>query len=402
MSTLFVSHSVGDSAALIATAKSFIKKNSEHKIIVLAIGNAAEKKWNEALLSNAELKNSVFIKTLDSSLKNKAETTSLEADEFKTFQTAVLDPIIQEEKIENVLIGTPSQNKAGLAFQIAEYLSHHFKNDHLFIYNDYLFKENDHCYWETLERTKKWSQNVTHLVPLPKTRKVIHAINPSLQVEVVGHPSIDTSLSRGEVNKAHVQESLAIKGSQSLLFISGSKDLAKDKALLEALFQALEKDPNPELELRLGVHPGITDPNNYITGILNLIAQFPSINQHIKLFVKPSLITQLSLTHSNEKYILSSLFNSDDVAHIADGVASTPPSTLFTVAALQGKPAYYHEADKRSYLPSTSFLSGRDELPLFFTTMQKNRVRQPMSQTELGLSEKPFSEQMAEQFTFKN
>ena len=402
MNTLFVSHSVGDSAALIATAKSFIKEKYEHKIIVLAIGNAAEKKWNEALLSNDRLENSVFIKTLDPALKNKAETTSLEADEFKTFQTAVLDPIIQEEKIENVLIGTPSQNKAGFAFQIAEYLSHHFNNDHLFIYNDYLFKENDHCYWETLEKTKKWSKNVTHLVPLPKIQKVIHAINPSLQVKVVGHPSIDISLSKAQVNKDHVKESLLIKKTQSLLFISGSKDLSKDKALLEALFQALEKDPNPELELRLSVHPGITDPSNYITGVLNLIAQFPSINQHIKLFVKPSLMTQLQLTHSDKKYILSSLFNSDDVAHIADGVVSTPPSTLFTVAALQGKPAYYHEADKRSYLRSNSFLSGKDELPLFFSTMQKKRVPQPMSQIELGLSEKPFSEQMAEQFTFKN
>ena len=222
MNSLFVCHSTGDTHALIATAKALIKKNCNHKIAFLMIGDAAAKQWAALPVNSQSLS-----ETIPVALIKKSATDSLNKEDFAVVTSAILR-LIEKHKLTKALVGTPSLNRSNLAFQITEYLTQRFDNKHLFVYNDYLFKEKAHCYWKMLD--ENWAQEMTYLAEAP-------------------------------INKSVIRETLTVKDTKSLIFISGSKDLSQDKELLEALFQTLTENPKLELELRLGSHPGVVAAN---------------------------------------------------------------------------------------------------------------------------------------------
>lgn len=245
MNSLFLCHSEGDSNALFTTAEALLKKSKEHNVFFLIIGNRAKEKW-EGLPVDSMLKNLAITEVIPESLMQKSETSSLNEEDFASIKI-ILDRFIKKHKIANGLVGTPSQNKSGLAFQIAEELTQHFNNKHVFVYNDYLFEEKAHCYWQVINK-KGWGEKINCLVPLFATKEKVNTLNSSLEVNVVGHPSIDAALTEMPRNKGFVREELGINESGSLLFISGSKDLSEDRELLETLFQTLQKNLNPRLK----------------------------------------------------------------------------------------------------------------------------------------------------------
>jgi hypothetical protein len=390
MNSLFVCHSTGDSNALIATAKELIKKNSRHQIVFFIIGKAAIKQieqLKEASFLNLNVKANFVFHIIEDSLIAKSESAALTENDFESIKTDLIQ-LIKKYEITNALVGTPSLNHASLPFQMAEYLTNHFKEDHLLIYNDYLFKEKAHGYWNMLDQD--WAREITHLVPLPTAKNAITKINPFLRAEIVGHPAIDISLSEAPVNKKEIREALAVDEKQALIFISGSKNFSQDKDLLTSLFPLLEqasKESSFDFELRLGIHPGIADAKAYITEILSLINGFPTISQHIKLLVNPTSMDQLTLAKESRDTLLPTSLCSDDISHAADGLVSTSPATLFNQAVLQGKPAYCHEADKVSYLPSERAFQGKEKLPSFLFKLKKKETPKPMTRTEIGLAE---------------
>lgn len=283
------------------------------------------------------------------------------------------------------------------------------------IYNGYLFYEADHHYWRALNKGNTWSENINWLVPLSTTKKLIQEKNLSIKVEVVGHPSIDNVLSNAnfevddnqQILIKNKRQQLTINDTQSLLFISGSKDLAKDKLLLEALFQALEKTSNPKLELRLGIHPGIDNPNEYVSEILKSLEKFPLVNQQLKLLLKPSVASKIKQIE-HKAYVITTEMSGDEVANLADSVASTPPATLVSMAALQGKPVYYHEKEKLAYIQTIAsdsaecdqkkrLFAGDKEISLFFKAIEKKTLPKPITLLALGLKQ-PFVEAVCEKF----
>lgn len=391
MSILFISHSVGDSNALIATANASLKKNPSLKIIVLAIGKSASKQWDSELLNNPALKSSLSLEKIPETLLNKAETSPLDQTEFESFKT-LLDLLLEEKKIEKALIGTPSQNKAGLAFQIAKYLTQKLDNP-IFIYNDYLFKEPEHCFYDLFKANtdnKEWVNKVEFLVTLPAANEEIKKHDSNAQVNLVGHPSIDSALlsssSKESFEKTRIRASLEVKEEDCFLFISGSKNLEEDKFLLASLFNYLKKDPISNVKIGLGLHPGNDNPEKYISEILKLAQQFSPHNKCFKIIVNSEfLIRNKQLCEANNNDMVSSELNGNQLAEIADAVASTPPATLFTTAAVRGKFAYYHQAEKDSFLPKNRFFAGPQELLYFFNRIATKPEQKPMTRTELGL-----------------
>ena len=383
MASLFISHSVGDSDALIAVAKQLIKKCPDQQIIVLTIGKAAENKWQALLLSKPELK-TIIIKTLQQELQAKVELESLKNDIFENFKTTIIDPILTENEIENVLIGTPSQNKAGLVFQIAEYLTTRITGSKLFIYNDYLFKEPAHIFWEQL--SKEWSANINFLAPLPKAKTEMCEHNPSINVDIVGHPVFDWPKPSTDHD---LRSKLEVTQADTLLFISGSKDLEKDKILLESLLETLEKEQNCNVQIRMGMHPAVDKPENYVKEIIKCAKNFSFSNKQFKLLITPKLNTQFSEDYKD--YLITAEENGNTIIdRAADAVVSPSPATLINQAISQNKYAVYTE--KTAYIESSKLYNN---IAKFFKSVsEKDATQQPLTRSELGIPEESFTETM--------
>lgn len=296
MNSLFVCHSEGDSNALFTTAEALLKKSKEHNVFFLIIGNRAKEKW-KGLPVDSILRNLAITEAIPESLIKRSETSHLSEKDFDTIKI-ILDGFIKEHKIINGLVGIPSQNKSGLAFQIAEELTQHFNNKHVFVYNNYLFEEKTHCYWQVINK-KVWGEKISCFVPLVVAKEKVNTINPSLEANVVGHPSIDATLTEMPSNKVFVREELGINESEAILFISSSKNFPEDRELLETLFQTLQKNLNPRLQRCLGIHPWVSNPDKYIAEILKKIEEFPSVAQQVKA------ISQTKCSSSNKTFTRS-------------------------------------------------------------------------------------------------
>lgn len=405
MSILFVCHSMGDTQSLTATARKIVVKTDE-KILFLIIGQAAktifEKLPADDLLKQSKSVEVVYLsKIFNEEVMRSLENKGLDETERLKLKTEFLE----KHNISKALIGTPSQLNAYIPFQIAEDIAKHIDPNCGFIFNDYFFKETKHAYWQTLEQKsdqeKDWRNRFTWLAPLSKAKeKIIHA-NSSVSVQVVGHPAIDTAAEQKPQPAEKIAADLKnfqITESQSLLFVSGTKDINDDQALLDELLKTLAQQKNQTLQIRIGIHPGNQDLNTYLSALSETIEKYSNVAHSVKMIIPDTFLTRISSELLKNPHFIRANITGDQAAAAAHGVASAVPSTLVNQTAIGGRPAYYHQEDKESYLPENRLYVGKKNLPLFFERVMAKNQQRPIGKQELELPEKEAAEIMALHF----
>lgn len=411
MGILFVCHSVGDSDVIRKTAEK-MRTTTDEKIYFLTVGQTAENLFKSLVEKDEFIKKSTYY--LSDILKlNKEEKLSIENSALTVEQLMQTQKFLDSLSVNKALIGTPSQIDATAPFQIAEYLAD--KLDIGCIYNDYLYKEKEHSYWKLLAKKEEWQSKYRWLLPLPKTAEELKNTNSDLKFEVVGHPSIDAVVQQNKISidikqtdellqlqnktneeKKQTRELLQVKQSQSLLFISGTKNIEDDKALLNDLLQVMS-ERNINIEIRLGIHPGALDMPSYVEGLSKVIRSYSntSVAQCVKLIITDKVAAQLKLTEIDSSLYLKVNKNGDEIANCSDAVACAVPATLVNKAAMEGKPAYYHQSDKMPYLPEDRLFVGEKNLASFFEKSLQKKTPEPISKEQLELPKEEAIEIMA-------
>lgn len=392
MSILFVCHSIGDSNVLLESARKVLDK-SQDKLVILTIGQAA-KTSVEKLATDDKLKQAKQVKILSlANILGEEEMQQLENKALSESQLAKLKSALEKYEITKALIGTPSQINAQAALQIAEIIAAQVTPESGYIFNDYFYKENNHCYWHALEQKSTtetdWRKQYTWLAPLPKAEDAILKTNSLLKTLVTGHPGIDAVLEQKQPDTdiiAGYRRALSSKD-HAILFISGTKDLSDDKTLLQEFLTVLAKEENLKLQIRVGLHPGNQNLENYILEMLAMLEakQFAKISECIQLVMPDALAARIKNSEIlKNSHILRVNLSGDQAACAADAVASAVPSTLVNQAAISGKPAYYHQA-KESYLSKERLFVGKQNIPGFFSRVNSQSRLDPVTKKELGL-----------------
>ena len=151
---LFMSHSNGDTDALIQVASSLLSRDDfKGEILFLPIGTASQDKLrglgSEHILKFSPRSKILELKeVLNSSFETQVILKKLQ--EEKKLDTETLLKILEfinKEKITDSLIGTPSDPKCQGPFQIAKCLQ---ESVNLSVYHDYLFHEPEHYLWTAI------------------------------------------------------------------------------------------------------------------------------------------------------------------------------------------------------------------------------------------------------------
>jgi hypothetical protein len=270
--------------------------------------------------------------------------------------------------INRTYFGVPSVNSE-LPFQLAMQL----EDIPVLMAYEFMFKPPEsHPLWKYLPELKR-KPNVHWALPLPGATADIDANADSLHV--IGHLSIDNAhlpQPLGSKTPEEIKHSLQVAPGQSLAFISSTTQTVEvDAQFLRHVLAELPKHPN--MQIRLGLHPGIQDLDSYITQIISVYQAYPDTHQ-FKIILPESLIGRFKspeLTINNpvfESLFLRVNINGSEAAFAADRVAQAVPGALLNQAALEGKPVYTHSG--KPYLPEeyfsnnlSSFFNSPRELP---------------------------------------
>jgi hypothetical protein len=397
--TLVVCHETGRTEALMAVVRALLTKTNE-KITFLMVGLAA-KNYYDNLPASDSIKTSTTMVHLGSFFQDQLEIDEIEKNpltpaQLNTIKTEFLDKIT----IAKVIIGAPSWLNAFAPFQIAEVIAPRLNPGDAYIYDGDFYKELNCVNWTVIERPEiqenDWRKTYTWLVPLPVAQELIERISPFLKkhVRIVGDPSIDIAINKIAVSDAEKQKilkELNIQSTQVFLFLSGSKVVNDDAALLTKI---LDKKTSNSTQIRIAPHPGCLEIDTYIQTLLDLIKTYDASNVKIVVGndglnpVNPSLLQNDKIINSNTKRSV--------LMWVADGLACAIPGTQATQAAIYGIPTYYDRENQISYLADTRINSGAQGLIKFITATQLKRKLPKLSKKDLGLTEDPTAQLVAE------
>lgn len=386
MTLLFVSHSAGDTDALIDTYRT-MDHQSQQNAFFLALGAVARDKLTQANIDFESLDD-----ILGAGSVHSYENKPLTENDLET-----VNQHLKKKQVQKALIGTPSKQQAGAPFQIAEKLANQL--EYGAIYNDYLFFDPDHEFFKQLSKQKPWQKRYEWLAPVNSARDRFKAHHPAIKAEVAGHRALDPVLRPSAITQEHCsdkRQQLTSNTDDTLIFISGTKDVEQDAALLNAMLEALNTKNYPSIQVRVGIHPGVGNLQDYMDRLIGCMEQYPEVKCQTQLIVSQPLADKklADLEKYDASLICRAQLNGDQAAQAADAVACSVPATLPNQAAVQGKPAYVHQ-DYESYLPHDRLFFGNSRLDTFFGKAQEKNQKAPLSNNELETPEQGFAETTA-------
>jgi hypothetical protein len=386
MTTLVVVQETGRTKSILEIVRQLLAQSDE-KIIFLVVGQAARKIFanmpdSDPLKANV----TTLAEFFDEGTLKIIEEQPLTADQLAKIKKKFLDKL----DISKIIIGSPSWLNAYAPFQIAEVMADKVSFGNAFIYDGDFYKEKGCVYWTTLEQPDTaefaWRKKYIWLASLEGSKALIpQAIRSQLQIEVVGDPAIDVALNPATLSAAdqdQVQKVLEISNRQKLLLVSGTKLIADDINLVEAL---LKQDITDKFQVRIVLHPGVLNYNEHIEAYLALFENYAQaystnivINDAMALSIKPEFLTN--------DFIVKSNVDREKIALLAERLCCCIPGTQATQAAISGIPVYCHLTQHTSYMPQGRVDTGEQGLMRF---LAKDRVKQaPLTRAELGLTEK--------------
>lgn len=356
MSYAFFVSSLGDTELAIETIKKLRERNSTNQIYLIALTETAKNRIEKIEMTE-------LIKITNYSKNNISE------NDFNLF--------IKERQVQRAYVGVPSNNNE-FPYQIAEKLT-----IPCVIAYEYMFNSKEHGFWNHVNSLAS-KKDCKFAVPLQKAKEDILKINQNADVEVVGHLSID----RAENAKINIQEieeikkKLSIDVENELIFVSGTTQPTQvDTQFVEVLLKELSTGKYPNLQLRMGLHPGVENCNDYLERLLKICYNYPKTKSQFKIILNFSFQKKLTLPlYSNDfLFFPETDISGPEIAKAAEKVAQAVPGALLNEGALKGKPACIN-SDTVFYLPEDRFTTN---IATFFSSKKKS----PLNREQLDLED---------------
>jgi len=364
MKIAFFVSSVGDTDLAKATISKLIEQHSPESILVIPLTTTAVDRIKD--LKGAPISViSIEVIAKQAGLLTNEQISEQEAEAVKVF--------LQENHIEHVYIGVPSNNNV-IPYQIATRLTIPFT-----VAYEYMFKPEKHSLWKHVGELAS-KENGHFAVPLDSAIRDIKELNGDANVHVVGHLSLDRvqEVSSDVVKTRNI---LSVDAEQELVIVSGTTQPTEvDKQFLNALLGELSTGKYPSIQLRMGVHPGVKDLDDYLQTLLKTCEMYPSTKDQFKIIINSQIAGKLKQPLVDSPFIIRADVSGPDAAQAADKITQAVPGALLNEAALKGKPSYFHDKSLKPYLPR-SWFSGN--ISAFFT----EKPQSPHSKDELGLTD---------------
>jgi len=331
MKIAFFVSSVGDTDLAKATISKLIEQHSPESILVIPLTTTAVDRIKD--LKGAPISViSIEVIAKQAGLLTNEQISEQEAEAVKVF--------LQENHIEHVYIGVPSNNNV-IPYQIATRLTIPFT-----VAYEYMFKPEKHSLWK----------------------------------HVVGHLSLDR-VQEVFSDVVKTRNILSVDAEQELVIVSGTTQPTEvDKQFLNALLGELSTGKYPSIQLRMGVHPGVKNLDDYLQTLLKTCEMYPSTKDQFKIIINSQIAGKLKQPLVDSPFIIRADVSGPDAAQAADKITQAVPGALLNEAALKGKPSYFHDKSLKPYLPR-SWFSGN--ISAFFT----EKPQSPHSKDELGLTD---------------
>jgi len=389
MGILIIVQSTGDTnAVVVATAGELLKTKPDESIYILVVGPDARQRIAR-IPDDDPIKLNATIIDLGTILGESIMSRYIINTKLSKEQLTKVKEYLDKIDFDKALVGTPFN--VHYPFQIAELISNRLKVK--LVYNDYLLQpEKDHSFLEAL----KTLTDFTFLISSPKMLEWSKEINPQAEIEVIGHTSIDYTLEQLSNPATYQQISetrqllQVVDERNLLLFISGTKGKWKetregdkkvsfkdDKELLRAILADLYN--HTEIEVRLGLHPGVFDLNKYIKKMSDIVR-----NTSTKLIITKRIASRA--TQIPEDTTIKAEVTGDQAGFAANAVACPMFATILTNAAIAGKPTLCTNPDREPCFvhPILSFF-GIKNVRVFLQAIKTTKNPQPLTKTELGL-----------------
>ncbi|WP_367607114.1 hypothetical protein [Legionella sp. W05-934-2] len=376
MKTAFFISSVGDTDLALKTITA-LEKYSQHEVFIISLTNTAHQRAEN------------YQSSLSVTQISLTKMLQLDADAYPDGalaknQLTLVSDFLTKEKIDYAYLGVPSvQNE--IPFQIAQII-----NIPSVIAYEFMFKPESHSLWKYLPSLRN-QLNVHWGIPLASAQEDFPVAKERLHI--TGHLSIDNAISANSgatTNPKEVRETLRIKQNQSLVFASSTtQPIEIDSEFLTCLLAELPK--HPSMQVRLGLHPGIQNLDDYLQAILKIVPHHKVADQ-FKIILPENLLMRIKkpeLTINNptyETFFLKANLTGAEAALAADRITQAVPGALLNQAVLEGKPTYSHRG--KPYLPNQYF---SNTLNAFFTATQQP----PRTKDDLGLDERTAPEAYA-------
>ncbi|MBA2657649.1 MAG: hypothetical protein H0U70_11830 [Tatlockia sp.] len=378
MKIAFFVSSIGDTDLALKTINA-LEHDVRQKTVLISLTKAAEQRVDSFQSSSLVNKISLF------------EILQSNSDSFyegllTKQQINRVGQYIQNKQIDYSYFGVPSVNNE-IPFQLAESL-----NIPVLMAYEFMFKPDNHCLWNHVSSLGQKS-NVKWAIPLHTAKEDFQV--PDDRLFVTGHLSIDNAYipsSGSTKSPKELKETLRVSPDKSLAFISSTTQPVEiDSGFLDCLLIELKKHPN--MQVRLGLHPGIQNLDVYLTEILTIYRKHPEITDQFKIILPDSIVARIKvpeLTINAPVYqnaFLRVNITGNEAASAADRIAQAVPGALLNQAVLEGKPTYSHLG--KPYLPRQYFTN---TLASFFTAEpQPARLKE-----DLGLDKKTAPEKYAD------
>jgi hypothetical protein len=243
----FIVSSIGDTDLALATVKALEVQEATHEVFCIALTKVAQDRIEK--FESPLIKEKTTINEILHQEPNMFSSAYSEAELHQVIN------FINEKFIEQIYIGVPSPNNHRAPFQIAE------KIDHIpvLMAYEFMFKPEQHSLWEHLPVLRE-KQNIRWALPLESAKEDFPTGH------VIGHLSIDNAFPSKQPSPksiTEIREQLQVASTQSLMFLSSTTQLVEiDANFLEAVLTEL---PNhPTIQIRLGLHPGIQNLDEYL------------------------------------------------------------------------------------------------------------------------------------------
>jgi ribosomal protein L7/L12 len=366
MRIAFFVSSLGDTDLAKSTISTLIEKKSTDAIFIIPLTSTAIDRIQD-------LKDNKVI-TIVSLQEITKQDDSLVKDKISKQEAETIKLFLDKNGIQHAYIGVPSSNNE-IPYQLANELTISFT----FAY-EYMFKPEKHSFWSYVDKLAS-KENCDFAVPLAPAKTNILEINPKAKIQEIGHLSIDRSQTADVTDSTQIKKSLLATIEDQLIFISGTTQPTEvDNQFLDVLLNEITTGQYPNLQLRMGVHPGVKDPDSYLQALLNTCEKYSNAKDQFKIILTTQIEKRLQRPIPPTSFILRSEISGSDAAQAADKITQAVPGALLNEAALKGKPCYFHEKSAIPYLPKTWF---SENLAAFFTAKPKAS----RSREELGLQD---------------
>jgi hypothetical protein len=332
MTMIFISHDTGNTKGLLRAANKIRIANPSQQMKFLIVGESAQKIFSEeeqAIHKPNVILLSDWLRTSMSDLNERA----LSDNEKKIVMSE-----LKRLNVEKAVTTSSCFKSAAIPYQIAEMLTEHLSIKNNIFLNLEFFPDMENIYWAILQNA--WAEQITFLLAFAEARTLSLEKNPKLTCVIVGSSSLDdvyeTKPDEKKINK--ISRQLLASPEQKLLFISGSKNITHDLELLNTLYDSLKA--HPETAIRIGIHPGTSNMQNYVSSILWWLDQYPDTKTKLVItkYIKEKMWDTSILI--NQQHVLPVDVSGDDIFTAAEASASALPATLAGQAVIENRHAY--------------------------------------------------------------